>query len=327
MQSEWTLSDIASFLNGEWQGEDDLKITGIREIHLAGPGDLTFVANPVYTKYLKTTRASAVIVSRDLETDFPNLIRVEDPQKAMGRLIPVFLSDRGLQDSERGIHETAVIHNTAVIGKDVHIGPYSVIGPHCEIGDGTTIMAHVTLYDHVIIGKKCTIHAGSVLGSDGFGYTLDKGVFRNIPQRGRVILHDEVEIGAHCTIDRGSLGDTVIGEGCKLDNHVHIAHNVKIGKHCAFAGMSGVAGSAVIGNYCVFGGRVSVNGHIHVADGTQVAAMSGVSKSTKPGEIIGGYIARPIHDFRREQAWIRRLPEMGELLNRIKAVLKLDKNS
>ncbi|HAE87613.1 TPA: hypothetical protein DCG86_06275, partial [Candidatus Marinimicrobia bacterium] len=195
MQSEWTLSGIASFLDATWQGEADLKITGIREIHLAGPGDLTFVANPVYSKYLNTTRASAVIVSRDLQTDFPNLIRVEDPQEAMGKLIPVFLSDRGLQESERGIHKTAQIHETAIIGKNVHIGPYSVIGPHCEIGNDTTIMAHVTLYDHVIIGKKCTIHAGSVLGSDGFGYTFHHGVFRNIPQRGRVILHDEVEMG------------------------------------------------------------------------------------------------------------------------------------
>ncbi len=324
MQSEGTLSEIASFLNAVWQGEGDVKITGIREIHLAGPGDLTFVANPVYEKYLKTTQASAVIVSMDQKTEFPNIIRVEDPQEAMGRLIPVFLKERGLLDEERSIHKTAIIHETAVLGKDVHIGPYTVIGRHCEIGDHTTIMAHVTLYDHVIIGKKCILHAGSVLGSDGFGYTLQKGIFRNIPQRGRVILHDDVELGAHCAIDRGSLGDTIIGEGTKLDNGVHIAHNVKIGKHCAFAGKSGVAGSAVIGNYCIFGGRVSINGHIHVADGTQVAAMSGVSKNTKPGESISGYIARPIHDFRREQAWIRRLHEMGELLNKIRRVLKLD---
>ncbi len=322
--SEWTLSGLASYLNAKWQGKGDEPITGICEIQTAGPGDLTFVGNSLYTKYLSHTRASAVIVPSDLETAFPNLIRVDDPQEAMAKIIPLFLNDRGLEEEERGIHKTAVIHETAEIGRNVHVGPYTVIGKNCIIGDHSTLMAHVTLYDHVIIGKHCTIHAGSVLGSDGFGYTFSGGKYNPIPQRGRIILHDNVDLGAHCTIDRGTMGDTVIGEGTKLDNHVHIAHNVKIGKHCAFAGMSGVAGSAVIGNYCVFGGRVSVNGHIHVADGTRVAALSGVSKNTKPGETISGYIARPIGEFRREQAWIRRLPEMGEWLKKIRKSLKLD---
>jgi UDP-3-O-[3-hydroxymyristoyl] glucosamine N-acyltransferase len=325
--SEWTLSGLAAFLNADWQGNGDETITGIREIQFAGPGDLTFIGNPLYKKYLFHTKASVVIVSKELQTDFPNLIRVDNPQEAMGKIIPVFLKDRGLLDDERGIHKTAVIHETAKIGKDVHIGPYTVVGRNCEIGDHSTLMTHVTLYDHVIIGKRCTIHSGSVLGSDGFGYTLTKGCFKNIPQRGRVIIHDNVDLGAHCSIDRGSLGDTVIGEGTKLDNDVQIAHNVKIGRHCAFAGKSGVAGSAVIGDFCVFGGRVSVNGHIHVADGTQVAAMSGVSKNTKPGEIISGYIARPVGDFRREQAWIRRLPEIGEMLKKIREKLNLDEKT
>ncbi|HDT12501.1 MAG TPA: UDP-3-O-(3-hydroxymyristoyl)glucosamine N-acyltransferase [Candidatus Marinimicrobia bacterium] len=325
--SEWTLSGIAAFLNAEWKGGGDEIITGIREIQHARTGDIAFIGNPAYEKFLEKTGASAVIVSPDLKTDFPNLIIVDDPQDAMAKLIPVFLKDRGLQAHERGIHKTAVIHETSLVGKNVHIGAYTVIGPHCVVGDDSTLMAHVILYDHVIIGKSCTIHAGTVIGSDGFGYTFKKGSFINIPQRGKVIIHNQVDIGANCTIDRGSLGDTVIGEGTKLDNQVMIAHNVKIGKHCVFAGMSGVAGSATIGDYCVFGGRVSVNGHVHVADGTQVAAMSGVSKNTKPGEVISGYFARPIHDFRREQVWIRKLPEMGETLKRIKKILKLDEES
>jgi UDP-3-O-[3-hydroxymyristoyl] glucosamine N-acyltransferase len=325
--SEWTLSGIAAFLNAEWKGAGEEKITGVREIQYARNGDIAFIGNPVYETFLKTTGASAVIVSPGLKTDFPNLIIVNDPQEAMAKLIPVFLKNRGLQPEKRGIHPTAVIDDSAVIGKNVHIGAYTVIGPNCVIGDDSTLMPNVTLYDHVIIGKSCTVHSGTVIGSDGFGYTFKDGSFHNIPQRGQVIIHDNVDIGANCTIDRGSLGDTVIGEGTKLDNQVMIAHNVKIGKHCAFAGLSGVAGSAVVGDYCVFGGRVSVNGHIHVADGTQVAAMSGVSKNTKPGDVISGYFARPIHDFRREQVWIRKLPEIGETLNRIKKILKLDEES
>lgn len=325
--SEWTISGIAAFLNADWKGVGDEKITGIREIQYARNGDIAFIGNPAYEKFLETTQASAVIVSPDLKTDFPNLIIVDNPQDAMAKLIPVFLKDRGLQADKRGIHKTAIIDESAVIGENVHIGAYTVIGPHCVVGDDSTLMPHVTLYDHVIVGKDCTIHSGTVIGSDGFGYTFKNGSFINIPQRGKVIIHDHVDIGANCTIDRGSLGDTVIGEGTKLDNQVMIAHNVKIGKHCAFAGMSGVAGSAVIGDYCVFGGRVSVNGHIHVADRTQVAAMSGVSKNTKPGDVISGYFARPIHDFRREQVWIRKLPEIGETLNRIKKILKLDEES
>jgi len=308
----FTLKELAAFVDCEFRGRGDLEIHRLQEIQHAETGSLSFVGNSKYLKYISGTRAAALILPRNTETDFPNVIFAEDPQSVFARLIPRFITGRGLQ--KRSIHPTALVEASAILGENVHLGAHVYIGEHAEIGDGTVLHANVTVYDHTVLGKNCIIHAGTVLGSDGFGFSFHNDHYEKIPQLGRVVIGDNVEFGANCAVDRGTIGDTVIGEGCKFDNMVHVAHNVKIGRHCVFAGQTGVAGSAVIDDFCVFGGQVAVNGHIHVGSGTQAAARSGITKDIIPGEVVGGFPAIPIKDYHKREINIRRIPDIVEKL-------------
>ena len=310
-----TLAEIGSFLGLEYKGDADIIIHRVNEIQNAQKNEITFIGNNKYKKYLKVTKASVVIVKKELEDQFDNLIISDDPQASMAKISHLFLSNRGLLKKE--IHPEAVIDPTAKVGKNCNIGANSVIGREVEIGDNVIIYSNVTVYDNVEIKDNCIIHAGTVIGSDGFGFTFDENKFNKIPQLGKVIIGKDVEIGANCCIDRGSIGNTIIGEGTKIDNHVHIAHNVKIGKHCAFAGQVGIAGGAVIGDYCVFGGKSAINGHIHIGNNVKIAAMTGVSKDIKDGMIVSGIPAIPIRDFRKREAIFRKLPEIYYSLKNI----------
>lgn len=303
-----TLAEIGSFLGLEYKGNSEIIIHGVNEIQNAQKNEITFIGNNKYKKYLKVTKASAVIVRKELEDQFDNLIISDDPQAAMAKISNLFLTNRGLL--KREIHSKAIIDPTAKVNKNCNIGAYSVIGREVEIGDNVIIYPNVTIYDNVEIKDNCIIHAGTVIGSDGFGFTFDKNKFKKIPQLGKVIIEKDVEIGANCCIDRGSIGNTIVGEGTKIDNHVHIAHNVKIGKHCAFAGQSGIAGGAVIGGYCVFGGKVAINGHIHIGNQVKVAAMTGVTKDVKDGMTVSGIPAIPIKKYRKREAMLRKLPDI-----------------
>lgn len=285
-------------------------LDSLGEVQNAAESSLTFVDNPKYQKYLPSTKAAVVILREEIKTDFPNVIYSQNPQHDFARLIQMFFGSRGLR--ERSIHPTAVIDSTAVIGRNVHIGSHVSISHHAEIGDNVTIFPNVVIYDHSVIGNDSTIHSGTVIGSDGFGFSFAGDHYDKIPQLGRVVLGKDVEIGANCTLDRGTIGDTVIGEGTKLDNLVHVAHNVKIGRHCVVAGQTGFAGSAVIEDYCVFGGQVAVNGHVHVGKGTQVAALSGVTKDIDPGQVVAGFPAGPINEFRKREIYLRKLSKMNE---------------
>lgn len=303
-----TLAEIGSFLGLEYKGDAGIIIHSVSEIQNAQKNEITFIGNNKYKKYLKDTKASVVIVRKELEGQFDNLIISNDPQAAMAKISHLFLPDRGLV--KREIHPKAMIDPTAKINKNCNIGANSVIGRDVEIGDNVIIYPNVTIYDNVEIKDNCIIHAGTVIGSDGFGFTFDKNKFNKIPQLGKVIIERDVEIGANCCIDRGSIGNTIIDEGTKIDNHVHIAHNVKIGKHCAFAGQSGIAGGAVIGDYCVFGGKSAINGHVHIGNQVKVAAMTGVTKDVKDRMIVSGIPAISIREFRKREAILRKLPEI-----------------
>ncbi|WP_457568115.1 UDP-3-O-(3-hydroxymyristoyl)glucosamine N-acyltransferase [Desulfurobacterium sp.] len=333
---EVTVRELAQLIGCRIKGNPDLKIRGVNEIQKAREGELTFLTNPKYEKFLKTTKASAVIVGKEYDTPATQLI-CEEPYVAFAKILSILVKE---PHPEAGISETATIDETTTIGENVYIGshvsigknckigknvniyPGVVIGDRCEIGDNTTIFANVTIYHDVKIGKNVKIHSGTVIGSDGFGYAFSKKEMKiyKVPQTGKVIIGNNVEIGANTTIDRGTIGDTVIGDGTKIDNLVQIAHNDKIGKNCFIVSQVGISGSTRIGNNVTLAGQVGVAGHIEIADNVTVGAKAGVTKSiTKPG-IYAGFPVKDYRTWRKTEALINRLPE---IYNKIKTLLSV----
>ncbi len=341
------LRDIATLVDGTLEGDGDVEITGLAKIEDAGPGELTFLANPKYRKYLATTSAAALLVGRDAVLDLPpgrtqplRIIRVQDPYQTFQHLADVFYPSS--TPTTPGIHPSAVLAASADIGKDVAIGPHVVvgersrIGPGCDlragvvIGDDVAIGAGSVLYPNVVvregcsIGKNVIIHSCSSIGSDGFGFSQQEdGTYRKIPQRGIVVIEDDVEIGANCSIDRATFGETRIRRGAKLDNLIHVAHNVTIGEDTVIAAQSGISGSTKVGNQCQIGGQVGLSGHLTIADRTTIGAKSGVPKSIEEeGQTWFGYPSFPIHETLRIQAATRLLPglivEVRALVSRIR---------
>ena len=330
--AQFTLEEIARRIEGELHGDGSIRIHGAAKIDAAQPGEITFLANPRYKEFLRTTRASAIIVDRKIKTDIPLPHIVVDD--AYFRFLQIFLEFHPPREVlEPGIHPTAVIHPEAKIGKDVRIGAHVVIGRDCVVGDRTRILPNCVLMDGVKVGSDCLlyplvsvredceignrviIHNGAVIGSDGFGFAPHEGVYHKIPQVGRVVIEDDVEIGANCTIDRATMGETRIRRGAKLDNLVHIAHNVEVGEWTVMAAQAGISGSTKIGHHVMVGGQVGTVGHISIGNYVQIGAQSGVSKSIPDGEIVFGYPARPIMRTKRIEAVVNQLPE---LLKRVK---------
>lgn len=304
------LTEIAKLVDGEVTGED-AEITSVAKIEEAGIGDITFIANLKYKKYLESTGASAVLISKGTSfeelqkrTKPLSLVNVADPYRSFLRLIDHFYPPA--KPLEKGIHPTAVIAPGTRIDRDVAVGAHVVIGERCRIGEGTMVYpgtvigddvqvgdhsllhGNVTIREQCRIGNRVIIHSGTVVGSDGFGFApREDGTYDKIPQRGIVVIEDDVEIGANCTIDRATLGETLIKRGVKLDNLIQVAHNVVIGEHTVIAAQTGVSGSTKIGKYCAFGGQVGLTGHISIADRTSIGAQSGVPKSiNEPGKHI-----------------------------------------
>lgn len=331
------LSEIAEIVKGEIVGSRDIEIKHVAKIEDAGDGDITFLANPKYKRYLATTNASVVLVAHGAE--FEELthrqtpitfMRVSDPYHAFITLIDLFHPP--VLPMIAGIHPSAIVSPSSAIHPTAAIGPLVVIGNRCRIGENTTIHAGTVISDDVQIGYGCMIyanvtvreqcrvgnnaiiHSGTVIGSDGFGFNKNEnGSYEKIPQRGIVIIEDDVEIGANCTIDRATIGATSVKRGAKLDNLIHIAHNVVIGEHTAIAAQTGISGSTKVGQYCQFGGQVGLTGHIHIADHTTIGAQSGVPKSiTEPGKTYMGYPAREIRTTWKIEALLQQLPELFE---------------
>ncbi len=311
------LSELAALVGGELVGDSRLEITGVSEIQNGRPGTITFLSNKLYGKYLADTKAAAV-VTNDGENlkNLPGII-VKNPQLALVKLLTFFKPE---SDQPSGIHPKAVIDSAAVLGKNISIGPFAVIeagarigddsiiganvyiGRNAVIGSNTRLMPGVMIYDHCQVGDRGVIHAGTVIGSDGFGFVTEGQIHHKIPQLGRVKVGDDVEMGGNCSIDRGTIGDTEIGNGTKFDNLVHIAHNVKIGRGCLIAGEVGIAGSARIGNFCIFAGQVGIAPHTTLGDGTICAAKTGVTKSLEGGKIYAGMPAREIREQNKRDA-------------------------
>jgi len=306
------------------------EITGVAPIETAGPGQITFVADPRYAAAARTTRASALIV----EESFPQLdkpvLRIKNPHYAYARVSEMFYRT---PEYARGVHSTAVVHPTATIGRDASIGPYCVIEAGVVIGENCTLVSHVVIYrdvkigqnffahSHVSIREDCHIgnnvllHNGVVIGSDGFGFAKsDEGLWYKIPQAGRVVIEDEVEIQANCCIDRASLGETRICHNTKIDNLAHIGHNCVIGKNSMLCAQVGLAGSTVIGDNVILAGQVGVAGHCKIGDGVIVTAQSGTHGDIPAGSMISGTPAFDHKQWRRSVAVFAKLPELAKMI-------------
>ena len=331
---QFSAAQIAPLISGKIEGDSSVLVSNFGKIESAKAGDLAFLANPKYEAYAYTTEASILLVADDFAPKQPissTLIRVADPYAALAQLMQLVEQQtapalRGISSDARCaegvelgedlyIGAFAVVEEGAKIGRGCKIYPFAYIGRGVTLGEGTTVHPHTTLYHGVQVGARCIIHAGAVIGADGFGFAPEADGYHKIPQLGSVLIEDDVEIGANTCIDRAVMDNTVIRRGVKLDNLVQIAHNVEIGDHTAIAAQSGIAGSTKVGKKCVFGGQVGITGHISIADGTILGAKTGVSGNIKePNKVWIGAPAMPLNTFRRSSVIIRQLPELIQRL-------------
>lgn len=326
----FTAGQIADFLRGEVEGDPDAAVADVSKIEEGRPGTLAFLANPKYEKHLYTTGASVVLVNRGFKPSRPvacTLVRVDDAYQAIADLL--VLREK-MQPLPAGIDERAWIDPSAKLGKSVYAGQFSVVSAGSVIGDGVLIYPQVYIGKDVIIGNNtvlypgvkiyggckigndCRIHAGVVVGSDGFGFApqSDRN-YKKIPQVGNVVIEDHVEIGANTTIDRAMMGSTIIRRGVKLDNLIQIAHNVEIGENTVIAAQSGIAGSTRIGAGCMIGGQVGIIGHLRIADGVRIAAQSGVGVNVnEENAVIQGSPAFQYGKYQRSYVVFKKLPDI-----------------
>jgi UDP-3-O-[3-hydroxymyristoyl] glucosamine N-acyltransferase len=326
------LTELAERVGGELAGRGDIDIRGVAGIREARNGDITYLADSKHLKDLDACQASAVIVPRGTQAlPVPSIV-VRNPRYAFAQTLRIFhekpytpggISERAviaknvvLGDGVT-IHPFAVIEDNARIGSRVTLYPGVYVGQGSRIGDDTVIYPNVSIRESVTIGSRVIIHSGTVIGSDGFGFVTEDGIHHKILQIGGVFIEDDVEIGANCTVDRASMGHTVIRKGTKLDNQVHIAHNVVVGEHCLLAGQVGVAGSTVLGNYVVVGGRTAISDHLTIGDKAMIGGGSGVARSVDPGQVITGYPAMPMREWLKAHAVFQKLPELKKLVSQL----------
>ncbi len=320
---EFTAKQIADFIGGRVEGDEQVKVHTFAKIEEGKEGSITFLSNPKYTHYLYDTKASIVLVNDDFDLEKPTtatLIRVKNAYECVAKLMQMYATSL---PKKNGIDSLAFISKTAEIGKDVYIGPFAYVGDGVKIGDGSMIYPHVTIYDGCQIGKNVTIHAGAVIGADGFGFAPNQEGYDKIPQMGIVVIEDNVEIGANTCVDRSTMGQTIIHKGVKLDNLIQVAHNCEIGENTVMSAQVGMAGSTKIGAWCMVGGQAGFSGHITIADKTFVGAQSGVISNTKGnGEQLIGAPAIDPKIFFKAQAVMKRLPDMYRELGALRKELE-----
>ena len=330
-----TLAELAEYVEGQVRGDANTVIKSASTLNRAGDGDISFLANIKYEKHLATTKASAVIVSKDTvtSTNVPLLI-CEDPYYAFMQIMVLLHGHR--KHKKVGISPKAEISDTAKVGTDCHIHQYvtiddnakigngSMIYPGCyigrdvEIGNDCILYSNVVIYDGCKLGKRVIVNANSVIGEDGFSYASHKGVHHKIPQIGSVVLEDDVEIGVCCGIERGTLGDTVIGQDSKIGDSVTIGHGSKIGSHCLLVSQIGVAGSTNLGHHCIVGGQVGIVGHVNIGNNVMIAAQSGVINNVGDNKIVLGTPAIDANVGRRAYSMIQYLPDMRQGIKELK---------
>ena len=337
----YTLGEIAELLDLELIGDADCRVTGLGTLGNAGASQLSFLSNPSYVDRLAACRAAAVILSQRFADACPVSVLVsEQPYVSFARASALFAETRAVEpgvhpaatveegaeiDSTASVGAGAVIGARARVGARAVIGAGSFVGADCRLGEECHLHPNVTLYHGVVLGDRVSIHSGAVIGADGFGYAFDGRRSIKIHQLGSVEIGDDVEIGAGTTIDRGAIEDTIIEQGVKIDNQVQIGHNCRIGAHSVICGCSALAGSVTLGRHCVLGGGSGVVGHISLADGVQVSAMSLVSKPiTEAGTYSSGTGIMPTRDWKRS---IVRFQQLDSIARRLKELTKsTDKN-
>lgn len=320
--------DLATRIDCRLEGDGNVDITRLAGIEQAGPGDLTFVANSKYLSLTATTRASAVILGRDAVVEGARftILRSSNPYLSFARALELFVDT---PPPRQGIDPLAVVSPEAVLGPAASVGPFAVIGEGARIGARAVIYPHVVVGPGAVIGDDCVLHArvsirervrlghrvivldGAVVGSDGFGFARQPdGEHLKIPQTADVVIEDDVEIGANSTIDRPAVGETRVRAGTKIDNLVHIAHGVQVGRRNLLAAQVGIAGSTVVEDDVMMGGQVGITGHVHIGKGAMFSAKTGVTGNVEAGVLMSGYPSLPNNEWRKTQVLVRHLPEM-----------------
>jgi UDP-3-O-[3-hydroxymyristoyl] glucosamine N-acyltransferase len=338
---EFTARQIAELLKGKVDGDPEIVVSSLSKIDEGLPGTMTFLANPVYTHHVYTTKAAIVIVNEDfapIQSFACTLIRVENAYASFAKVMEIF---QGQQSGKKGISPYAFISKSARIGEDVYIAefvsvgenavignqvqifPQTFIGDNVKIGYKTTIFSGVKIYHDCVVGNDCTLHAGIVIGADGFGFApVSDNQYKKIVQVGNVVIHDNVEIGANTTIDRATLGSTVISKGVKIDNLIQIAHNVEIGENTIIAAQTGISGSTKIGKNCMIAGQVGIVGHLNIGDNVKIGAQSGVEHDIKDGDAFLGTPALDIGKTRRLYVHWRNFDQLVKKIYQLEKLLK-----
>lgn len=334
---EFTAKQIAEFIQGTIEGDENAKVHTFAKIEEGVPGAISFLSNPKYAPYLYNTESSIVLINNDFELEHAvkaTLIRVPNAYEAVAKLLSLYEMSK---PRKKGIDSLAYVAPTARIGKDCYVAPFAYVGENVVVGDGTQIYPHAVLYDNVSVGDNCVIyanvsvyqgcrigsrvilHSGCVIGADGFGFAPTADGYEKIPQIGIVTIEDDVEIGANTCVDRSTMGSTFIRRGVKLDNLVQIAHNVEVGDYTVMSAQVGVAGSTKIGQWCMFGGQVGICGHAVIGDKVYSGAQAGIAGSLRKGNVtVQGSPAIDAKNFARSSVVFKNLPEMYTTLNQMK---------
>lgn len=336
------LEKICELIKGDLKGDPSIDIKGVSGIKEAKQGDITFLSDKRYIKEIRDCKASAIILNKDLDITIPSII-VENPYFAFAELLEIFYPKKPLP---KGIDEKAVIKKNVKMGKDIAIFPHVYVGNNvilgdrvilyagvfvgddCRIGDDTVVYPNVSIYENVRIGKNVIIHSGAVIGSDGFGFVkLENGTYHKIPQVGTVCIEDDVEIGANVCIDRANLGETIVKRGTKLDNLIHLAHSVSVGRNTIIASQTGISGSCKIGDQVVLAGQVGVVDHVRIGDHSTVIAQSGITHDIPPKSIQSGSPSMDHGLWRKVHVLLPRLPEFVKNLRELaKRITKIEED-
>ncbi len=333
---KFTAEQIAGILEGEIVGDPKVEVSKLSKIEEGVEGALTFLANPKYTSFIYTTKASIAIVGKDFKPEqelHTTLIKVDDAYKSFSKLLEYY---NQVKLNKFGVEQPSVISETSKLGKDVYVGAFTYIGENVKIGDNvkifpstyigdnviigdnTVVFSGAKIYSESLIGKYCVINSGAIIGADGFGFAPNEnGEYSKVPQIGNVILEDFVDIGAATTIDRATLGSTIIRKGVKLDNQIQIAHNVEIGKNTVIAAQTGIAGSTKIGENCQIGGQVGIVGHITIGNGVKIQAQSGIGRNVKDNEVLQGSPALSYGDYNKSYVYFKNLPKLAKTINEL----------
>lgn len=329
---EFTANQIAQFINGKVEGDENARVSTFAKIEDSVPGAISFLANPKYTHYIYETKSTVVLVDDSIELErpvTPTLIWVQNARDCVAKLLQLYESTK---PKKTGVDSLAFISPKAKIGENAYIGAFAYISDGVEIGDDCQVFPHATIMENVKLGNGCIVyphasiyhdcelgnrvivHSGAVIGADGFGFAPNGEQYDKIPQTGNVVIEDDVEIGANTCVDRSTMGSTYIRRGVKLDNLVQIAHNTDIGENTVMSAQVGIAGSTKVGQWCMFGGQVGIAGHINIGNRVMLGAQSGVPGSLKDNQTLIGTPPMPQTPFFKSQAIFRKLPEIYKQL-------------